>query len=79
MQNPKTKDAAKILAKMPSKGKTLLIALPEYNKNTVLSARNIEKTKVKETRNLNVLDILNAKYLLLTKDGIKKIKEIFAK
>lgn len=76
---PQTKEVAKILAKMPSKGKTALIALPKYDKNAFLSARNINKISVDEARNLNVLNLLNNKYLLLTKDSVKAIKETFTK
>ena len=77
MEKPKTKEVAKILAKLPSKNQSLLIALPEYNKNTILSARNIKKTSIEDARNLNVLDLLNTKYLLLTKESIKTIKDTF--
>jgi len=79
MKSPKTKEVAKILAKLPSKNQSLLVALPENHKNTMLSARNIKKTEVLEARNLNVLELLNHKYLLLTKEGVKTIKETFNK
>ncbi len=70
---------AKLLKKLPVKEATTLISLPKYDKNIYLSARNIKKTAVQEARNLNVLDLLNHKYLLLTKDSIKTIKETFTK
>ncbi len=79
MEKPQTKAMAKILSKLPSKNQSLLIALPENSKNTFLSARNIKKIGISEARNLNVLDLLNHKYLLLTKDSVKAIKETFAK
>ncbi len=74
---PKTKEMAKVLEKLPSKGSAVLISLPVYDKNIYLSARNIKKTVIQEARNLNVLDLLNYKYLLITKDSIKTIKETF--
>lgn len=79
LASPKTKDVAKSLAKLPSKGHSLLIALPNYDKNVFLSARNIKKTDIDDARNLNVLDLLNHKYLLLTKDSIKTIEKTFNK
>ncbi|MDP2741372.1 MAG: 50S ribosomal protein L4 [bacterium] len=79
VEKPKTKEMAKTLNKLPSKGGTLLISLSKYDKNTFLAARNIKKTAVTEARNLNVLDLLNYKYLLMTKDSIETIKETFAK
>jgi len=44
-----------------------------------LSARNIKKTGIFEARNLNILDLMTYKYLLLPKEAIKVIKETFAK
>lgn len=79
METPKTKTIAKSLLKLPCKNQSLLIALPKYDKNTFLSARNIKKTGISEARNLNVLDLLNSKYLLITKETIKTIKNTFAK
>lgn len=76
-EKPKTKEVAKMLKKLPVKDGTLLISLPKYDKNIYLSARNIKKTAIQEARNLNVLDLLNYKYLLITKDSIKTIKETF--
>lgn len=79
MEKPKTKDVAKLFAKLPSKSQSLLVALPENSNNEFLSARNIKKTGVLEARNINVLDLLNHKYLLLTKDSIKTIEKTFSK
>ena len=79
MQKPATKTAAKSLSKLPCKNQSLLIALPKYDKNIFLSARNIKKTGISEARNLNIVDLMTYKYLLMTKDSIKTIKETFAK
>lgn len=79
MAKPKTKEAAKMFSKLPGKGESRLIALPNYDKNIYLSARNIKKTDIEDARNLNVLDLLNHKYLLLTKESIKTIKDTFLK
>ena len=79
MQKPATKTAAKSLSKLPCKNQSLLIALPKYDKNIFLSARNIKKTGISEARNLNIVDLMTYKYLLMTKDSIKTIKETFIK
>ena len=71
-----TKSMVEILKKLPCQ-KNCLIALPNYDKNLILAARNIPKTTTIEARNLNALDLLNYKYLLMSKETIKKIKEIF--
>jgi len=36
-------------------------------------------TKIDSARNINVLDLMNAKYLILTKESIKTIESTFAK
>lgn len=76
---PKTKEMAKTMSKLPCKSQSTLVLMPKYDKNVFLSARNINKTDVDDARNLNVLDLLNHKYLLLTKEGIKTIEKTFVK
>jgi len=77
IEKPKTKEVAKVLAKLPGATESKMIILPAHDKNIYLSARNIKKTGVLEARNVNVLDLLNYKYLLLTKGSIKAIQETF--
>ncbi len=75
----KTKEVSELLKRLPCGAGSRLVALPEYDKKIVLAARNIPKTTTIEARNLNALDLLNYKYLLMSKETIKKIKEIFLK
>jgi large subunit ribosomal protein L4 len=79
LEIPKSKEMVKSLSKLPCKNSTTLIALPDYNKKVFLASRNIKKISVEDARNLNVLDLLNAKYLLITKDTIKTIEKVFVK
>lgn len=74
LEKIKTKEMTAILKKMPCQGKSCLIALPGLDKNIILSVRNIPKLKTIQARDLNPLDILSFKYLLLTKDSVKMIK-----
>ncbi len=78
-EKPKTKAMAEVLNKLPCKSDSKLVALPKLDKNTILSIRNIPKTQTIEARNLNVLDLLNFKYLILPKESIKTIQETFNK
>lgn len=75
----KTKEMALALSKLPCKDGRTLIAMPNYDKKIFLASRNIKKTSIEDARNLNVLDLLNSKYLLITKESIKTIKETFLK
>ena len=74
-----TKSMLNILNKLLSKNQSSLIALPKVDEKVILSARNIPKVETIEARNLNVLDLLSFKYLIMPKDSIKIIKDTFLK
>ncbi len=61
------------------KGGSLLIALPEYDKDIILAARNLPNVETIQAKDLNVLDLLSFKYLIMPKEAIKVIKETFIK
>jgi large subunit ribosomal protein L4 len=74
----KTKLMTKILGKLPFKSKTsCLVALPQKNEMIIRVARNIPNLQTVEARNLNALDLLSFKYLIIPKETIKVIKETF--
>jgi len=75
LDKPKTKEVEKILDNL-SVDDTCLIAHAD-NKDLARAAKNLPQVKVMEARNLNALDLLRFKYLLLTKEAIKIIKETF--
>ncbi|MDO8486304.1 MAG: 50S ribosomal protein L4 [Candidatus Staskawiczbacteria bacterium] len=77
IDKPKTKEIAKTLNKLPCKENSCLIALNEYDKKVFLSARNIKKTNIVEARNLNVIDLMSSKYLLMEKNTIKTLEKTF--
>ncbi len=77
LETPKTKLMQSILDKLPVKGSRLVI-LPQKDDATIKSTRNISKTKIELARNLNVLDLLSFKYLILPKESLKVIKETFS-
>jgi len=93
---PKTKEAKAILAalggvatfsKLNSKKKNVaLIAIPENDLNAKRSFQNIGSVVVEEVRNLNPVDVLTYKYIvvaspekaiefLISKPGVKVVKE----
>ncbi len=77
IKEPKTKAVVGILKNLPSKGKTALIALPAMDKDFILAARNIPKTQTMQLKDLNALDILNFKYLVIVEESIKVMKDLF--
>lgn len=74
---PKTADFAKVLKNLDANDKTLVV-LEADNQNAALSAQNLPNVKVVEADGINVLDIVNAKKLLVTKAALQKIEEVFA-
>jgi large subunit ribosomal protein L4 len=79
IEKPKTKLFFEILKKLPLKKINALIALPKLDKNLILASRNIPKIKTLLAKDLNCLDLLSFKYLILPVDSIKVIKETFLK
>ncbi len=75
MQTAKTKSMATMIKKLPVANASRLV-LYTTGKNVFLSARNIAKTGVTEIRNMNVADLLNYKYVVLSKDEIKEIEKM---
>lgn len=72
---PKTKDMVNVLNALNVTRKPLLVT-PEYNENVFLSGRNIEGFVNLDVAGLNVLDIVNAHTLVLTKDAVAKVEEV---
>ena len=72
----KTKRMIEVLNNLKVNGGKNLFVLPETNMNIVLSARNIQRTKIELARNLNTYDILNAKKLFITESSLAVIDEI---
>ena len=73
----KTKEVAKVFAALET-GKKVLLVLPENDDVLYRSARNIAGTKVSTVNTLNVYDILNCDTMVVLKDSIAKIEEVYA-
>ena len=73
----KTKEVAKVLSALET-GKKTLIVLPEKDDVIYRSARNIAGVKVSLVNTLNVYDILNCNSIVVLKDAVAKIEEVYA-
>ncbi len=73
----KTKEVVKVLTALET-GKKVLLVLPENNDVLYRSARNIAGVKVSTVNTLNVYDILNSDTMLVLKDSVAKIEEVYA-
>lgn len=72
----KTKSFAQILKKLELKGK-VLAAFSDQEKAVTLASRNISNVENILTKDLNVYDLLNNKYVLLSKQSIQFLEEKF--
>ncbi len=73
----KTKQVADMLSALNATGRTLIIT-PEKQENVVLSSRNIPKVKTTIATALNTYDVLNCDRVVLSKDALGKIEEVYA-
>lgn len=77
LSSPKTKEFAAILNNLKVERKALIVA-PSYDDNVALSARNIPGVKFVAADGINVLDVLLYDKLIITKDAVQKVEEVFA-
>ena len=73
---PKTKTFAGILGNL--KANKALVVTEDANQNVVLSARNIPDVKTESRVAINVFDILKYDSLVITKDAVKALEEVYA-
>lgn len=55
-----------------------LVVIADMDKNVILSARNIPNINTAQVENINVYDILKGDTLVVTKDAVAKIEEVYA-
>ena len=76
---PKTKEAAGILNSFHKKFGNLgsvLILTPLLNKSLYIAVKNIQRTGITEARNLNSLEALSYKNLIIFKDAVNVISNL---
>ncbi|MEG1559766.1 MAG: 50S ribosomal protein L4 [Clostridia bacterium] len=73
---PKTKEMVKVLSAVGAKN--ALIVLPEVTESVKRAANNLQKVKTTLVTTLNVFDILKYDKLIMTKDALTKIEEVYA-
>ena len=73
----KTKKMVAMLKAVEAEKKTLIV-LPEVDTKVIKSAANIPGVKTAQVNTINVYDILNADKLVIAKDAVSKIEEVYA-
>lgn len=72
----KTKEMAKVLGNINC-GKALIV-MDGSNTNVMLSARNLPDVKTASVNTINVYDLLKYNTLVVTKEAVAKIEEVYA-
>ena len=72
----KTKDFAKVLSNLNVD--KALVVLNDNDTNVVMSAKNIPTVKTASTSTINVYDILKYNTVVVTKDAVNTIQEVYA-
>ena len=72
----KTKDFVKVMSNL--KVENALVVTAAQDNNVVLSARNVPGVETSVAANIHVYDVLNHKTLVVTKDVVASIEEVFA-
>jgi large subunit ribosomal protein L4 len=81
---PKTNEAAKIIEKL-SQGlkkdlsKGALLVLSQKDENILRATKNIKRISLIGAASLNVIDLLEKKYLLITKESVDVILKTYLK
>lgn len=75
LKSNKTKDFNAMLKDLKVDGKVLVV-FAEGNENLFLASSNVRNVAVIEASEINVLDLVACKYLLIDESSVKKIEEV---
>ncbi len=67
---PKTRDMAAILKALGIDGQTLLVAIEEHDTNVHMSVRNLPGVTILPVSDLNTLDVLRPRRMLMTRSAL---------
>ena len=73
----KTKGFVRVMKNLNLEGKKALVVLAEKDENVKLSARNVPGVRTVLTGALCVYDILKYQTMIVTKDAVAKIEEVY--
>lgn len=78
LEETKTKLMAGLMAKLNEDGQSALVVMAERNRNVELSSRNLAGVDAVPADGISVYDVMGHGKLIITKDAIAKIEEVFA-
>ena len=84
LAQPKTKEMAAIISKVAAGAakelnKGTMIILSKKDERVIRAAKNLPKISTMGVASLNIMDLLSVKYLVMPKDAVEKISQIYKK
>lgn len=75
VETPKTKPFAEMVSRLRAGHERTLIVTADTDRAVYLSARNIPRVEIRTAADLNVLDIVLAKRVVVARDAVTKLEE----
>ena len=76
LATPKTKEMLSLLKNLNLDSNKVLVIVKELDENIILASRNIENVILIDSNEINVLDLIAAEKVLITKEAINQIEEV---
>jgi large subunit ribosomal protein L4 len=75
MTEPKTREMVEILRALGIEGQTLLVAVEQYDTNVYMSVRNLPGVTILPVSDLNALDVLRPRRMLMTRSALVAFRD----
>jgi len=79
VDKPRTKAIVEILKNAGLDDKKCVMLLARPDRNVVLSARNLPKVRTTLANQVTTYELLDSEFVLMTREGLEKLKEVFLK
>ena len=76
LATPKTKEMLSFLKNLNLDSNKVLVIVKELDENIILASRNLENVMLIDSNEINVLDLIAAEKVLITKEAINQIEEV---
>lgn len=76
LATPKTKEMLSLLKNLNLDSNKVLVIVKELDENIILASRNLENVMLIDSNEINVLDLIAAEKVLITKEAINQIEEV---
>lgn len=76
LATPKTKEMLNLLKNLNLDSNKVLVIVKELDENIILASRNLENVILIDSNEINVLDLIAAEKVLITKEAINQIEEV---